>query len=139
MKITQTQAESYMKKAERLANTVKRSKAEIESAVNGAAETALATGTAFAFGVVHGRYENLTVAGVRPELLFGLSMTALALADVAPLASRSTGTGALCYYGAMQGASIGLRMRQKAAGLPAPTGADSSGIYDARDVLAGGR
>lgn len=119
---------SLVKLKERLASMHARHRGHIERArrgINVAADAAVITGTAAAFGVVQGRYGAKKVGPVPIDLAAGVVAHVVAISGPGKYAHQlhNIGHGALAAYGVAMGRGYGKRMRAKAGEKPLIEGA----------------
>lgn len=110
MQVSLKTLEEMDKRVESARKSLKRAKDEAEATVYQVVQTAEVTGTAFALGMVNGRWSSPEFLGIPLDLGVGLGSHLLAFMDIAPEHLHNVGDGALCSYVSALGMGIGERM-----------------------------
>lgn len=110
MQVSLKTLEEMDRRVESAKRSLKNAKAEAEATVYQVVQTAEVTGTAFALGMVNGRWQSPEFLGIPIDLGVGLGAHLLAFMDVAPEHLHNVGDGGLCSYVSALGMGIGERM-----------------------------
>lgn len=138
--LSQTEVLDLRRKAESAIARARSALSKADEAVDTVVHAAVTGGTAFAFGVVQGRYGGVEVVGVPADLGAAVVLHALGFAGVAGKQTtylHAAGNGALASYLATLGRGVGVEWKAKvlagggAAALPGPAAASGSTISDA--------
>ena len=120
MQVSLKSLEEMDKRVESARKSLKRAKDEAEATVFQVVQTAEVSGTAFALGIMNGRWESPQFLGIPVDLGVGLASHLLAFMDVAPEHLHNVGDGGLASYLSGLGNGIGEQMLVSSRQLPSP-------------------
>lgn len=133
--ITKADATRYLQRAQSATAALKRTREHMTEVVEDAVAAFEMASTAFAFGIVNGRWGGVEFIGLPVDLWAGVGAHILGFAGIAPTHLHAIGNGAIGSYVYTLGAGIGREMREKAklagynmSGGPANPAAVTSGV-----------
>lgn len=112
--ISKADAARYLARAQSATAALKRTKEHMNEIVEDAVAAFEMASTAFAFGVVNGRWGGVEFIGLPVDLWAGGAAHLLAFAGIAPKHLHAVGNGAIGSYVYTLGRGIGIEMREKA-------------------------
>lgn len=113
--------------ADRLQKRVKRMKDDAQAAAHAVGTTLEVNAAAFTFGVVHGKFGEVNIAGVVPaSLAVGVGFYALGMMAGKGYGShaKAVGDGCVAAFSTLFGVGVGQKMGSGTSGLAGNLGAD---------------
>lgn len=129
LNITRAEAERLFKQVSSAKASAKRAREKAGEVVDTVVATSEVSMSAFALGVINGRWGGVEVVGVPLDLLVAGSGKVLAYAGVAPEHMHNFSDGAAASYFVTLGAGIGREMAEKAGQGQVPAQVTAGGGY----------
>ncbi len=120
MQVSLKTLEEMDKRVESARNSLKKARADADATVYQVVQTAEVGATAFALGMVNGRWESPMFLGIPVDLAVGLGAHLLAFMDVMPEHLHNVGDGGLVSYLSSMCMGVGEQMLVQSRQLPAP-------------------